>query len=230
MPASWLYKIGADGLFVAPEIVAGGDATVLRTLNRQPLSKLYRANYSRPRRDDAIGLFWLDVPPLRLIPFIRGRDSPAAWVKDHIAFVDEPASKQHQKRTAKALYGIARRLSSDQHLAVKWTEGGKKVVATMMKPHPQFDLVVVNRYDRAALLKLLGELDVTASIRGWMSDRTMPGGATAPSVLHVDYVAWCERESEAAAGIKGFAQGLIAAGVAKLPRSAGSVRYQLQLR
>ena len=233
MPASWLYQINADGLLVTPDImerVRDGDRASLRAINRQPLTKLYRANYARPRRDDAIGLFWADVPPLEHIPFVRGRHSPAAWLRDYVTYANDGMTKRESNRASRLLRGVKRDLSPDEGLSVHWSDNGRKVVAATLKPNPKFDLVVVNRYDRAALLKLLGELEASASVPRWIADRTTRRGATSASVLHADYVSWCERESEAAAGIKGFAQELVATGVAKLPRSAGGARYELDLR
>lgn len=239
MPASWLYQIGPDGLLVTTEVMARGDATALRTLNRQPLTKLYRANYSRSRRKDAIGHFWADVPPLARIPLVRGRPSPPAWVKnDLLAEVvkpkkntwDPPKLIERAERSVRATASFARKQMKPGEQTVLVKREGGRLRAWNMKPNPNFDLVVVNRHDRAALLKLLGELDGNASIQRWLDNRTKRAGATAASALHTDYSKWCERHGEVPAGLKGFAQGLVAAGVGKLPRSAGGARYELQLR
>lgn len=214
-------------------------APALRALNSQPLSKLYRANYTRPRRADAVGMFWAALPPLALIPLVRGRPSPPAWVKDDLlAETLKPKrnvfyranAEQKAERGVRAMAKLARKQmkSGEQTVLVK-REGGC-LRAWKMKPNPQFDLVVVNRHDRAALLKLLGELDATSNLQGWLDDRTTRAGATRASALHADYSKWCNRQGEVAAGLKGFVQGLVAAGVARLPRSAGGARYELQIR
>ena len=233
MPAKWLYQIGADGLLVTPDImnrVRAGECATLRAINRQALTKLYHAHYSRPRRPDAIGLFYADVPPLELIPVVRGRDAPSPLLDDYVIYADEGMTKPEARRVMALVKDTKATLGVGQYLRVKWTDKGSKVVATVMKPNPKFDLVVVNRHDRAALLKLLSELDGSTSIAHWMEERTTPGGASTHSALHADYVAWCERGSEAPVGTKGFAQGLVAAGVGKLPRTAGGMRYELRLR
>ena len=146
MPPSWLYQIDAHGLLVTPDImerVRAGDRAALRAINRQPLTKLYRASYSRPRRSDAIGLFWADVPPLEHVPLVRGRYSPAALLKDYVTYEDEQMTKREAKQADRTLKHIHKHPSPDEYLAVKWTDKGRKVVATIMKPNPKFDLVVV---------------------------------------------------------------------------------------
>ena len=233
MPASWLYQINAEGMLVTPAITERarrGDRAALQAINRQPLTRLYWAGYTRPRRDDAIGLFWADVPPLEHIPFVRGRNAPSAFLKDYVTFEDKWMKPREQKSAMRMLKRIRRGLAPDEYLSVCWSDKGTKVIAMLLKPNPKFDLVVVNRYDRGALLKLLRELGGAASVPRWIAVRTKGGGATAATALHADYAAWSEREGEVPAGIKGFAQELVAAGVAKLPRSAGGVRYELLLR
>lgn len=233
MPAEWLYQVGPEGLLVYPEIVArarSGDRAALRAFNRQKLTKLYRASYTRPRRPDAIGMFWADVPPLELIPFVRGRNSPRAWLKDYVTYANEGMTKREATKAGRLLKRIYKHLSPDEHLSVGWTERGTKVVATMMKPNPKFELVVVNRHDRAALLKLLAELDGAANVEGWLASRTSTGGSTLARALHTDYAAWCAKRGEVATGIKSFAQALVAAGVQKLTRSRDGERYSLTLK
>ena len=104
------------------------------------------------------------------------------------------------------------------------------VSAWKMVPNPKFELVVVNRFDKAALLKLLDELDSAANVAQWLKESTVRRGATAHKPLYADYKAWCEQRGEAAAGSKNFAQALIAAGVVKLTRSNSAQRYELELR
>lgn len=209
--------------------VRAGDPSALTTMNRQPLTKLYHKRYSQRRRDDAIGLFYADVPPLEVISVHRGRDAPPPLLREYVMYADEGMTKPEARRVTKLIREMKAALPAERYLRVKWTENGSKVEATVMKPNPKFDLVVVNRHDRAALLKLLDEMEGSASIAQWMEKRTRPGGATPHKELHADYVAWCERESEAPVGPKGFAQELVAAGVVKLPRSAGGYRYDLEL-
>lgn len=242
MPASWLYQINGDGLFVTHSImerVSRGDRAAISTINREPLTSLYRANYIRPRRADAVGLFWSDVPPLELIPLVRGRASPKAWVKDHV-IAETLKSKRNTWTPPKTLERAERSVRLIAKSALKDMKRGEQTVlvrqegeclrAWKMKPNPMFDLVVVNRYDRAALLKLLGELEGAVNVPRWIGARTKGGGSTAATALHADYTAWCEQEGEAPAGSKGFGQALVASGVAKLPRSSRGVRYELQLR
>ena len=244
MAAAWLYKVDSKGVFVTPDFMArlrAGDPAALRSLNQQALTVLYRRGFTREsRRSDAEGLFWSSTPPLELIPFVHGgRHSPPAWVRDSL-LAATASPRRNTYYPPKMVERAVRNVVAHAKFARKRMKAGEQAVmlkvkdneaeAWEMKPNLKFDLVVVNRHDRAALLKLLGELDGVANIGGWLAGRTLQEGATAPSVLYADYVAWCERESEAAAGMKGFAQALVAAGVAKLPRSAGGVRYELQLR
>ena len=79
-----------------------------------------------------------------------------------------------------------------------------------MRPNPNFELVVVNRHDRAALLKLLSELDGAANVEAWLAARTERGGASLSKALHAEYAKWCEQAGQTAVGIKTFAQGLVA--------------------
>ena len=250
MPASWLYQINAEGMLVTSDIMERartGNRAALQAINRQPLTRLYWAGYTRPRRNDAIGMLWADVPPLEHIPFIRGRNSPPAWLKDYM-FVEHTGGT---KKTVRDAMYIAKGVKQTQRREERWRRRRARTVPTVEEPpvsisvqinkkrhvrgwymnaNPKFDLVVVNRYDRGALLKLLGELDGATNVPRWIANCTTRGGATAAAALHADYMTWCEREDEVPTGVKGFAQGLVVAGVAKLPRSAGGVRYELQLR
>jgi hypothetical protein len=117
-----------------------------------------------------------------------------------------------------------------QEVSVKIEKGGRGMTVTTLKPNPKFELVVVNRFDKAALLKLLDELDSAHNVERWLKERTVRQGATAHTPLYLDYKAWCDQGGEAAAGKKNFAQALIAAGVVKLTRSNAAQRYALELR
>jgi hypothetical protein len=102
--------------------------------------------------------------------------------------------------------------------------------AYRMKPNPKFELVVVNKHDRAALLKLLSEIDTSPTVESWLSERTERGGATLSSALFIDYEGWCSASGEVALGRKAFAQALVANGIVKLTRSRGGERYEVELR
>lgn len=111
----------------------------------------------------------------------------------------------------------------------RYEAAGWEFKAVRMKINPKFELVVVNRHDRAALLKLLAEIDKSPTVEKWLSDRTQPGGSTASSILFADYGEWCNANEEVALGPKAFAQALIANGVVKLTRSRGGERYEIEL-
>lgn len=244
MAAAWLYKIDANGVSVTPEFMERlrrGDATALRSLNQQKLSLLYRMHFSREsKRADVEGFFWSTTPPLSLIPIVRGgRHSPPAWVKDDLLCevlkprrntLYRPDAEQRAERSvrASAKFALKQMKRGDRTVLVR-KEGGR-LRAWNMKPNPKFDLVVVNRHDRAALLKLLSELDSTEHVRAWLAARTQPVGATLASALHADYSAWCAIHSEVPTGTKSFAQDLVAVGVSKLKRSKEGERYGLSLR
>ncbi len=102
--------------------------------------------------------------------------------------------------------------------------------AYYMKPNPKFELVVVNKHDRAALLKLLSEIDTSPTVEAWLGERTERGGATLSSALFNDYEGWCSAKGEVALGRKAFAQALVANGIVKLTRSRGGERYEVELR
>ena len=261
MAAKWLYSVTNEGVRVTPEFMVrlqNGNAAALRALQKQNLSSLYRTNFTRaPRRDDAHGLFWSDIPTTALIPFVRGgRSRNRAWLPDSMFMSDKPITERRWKAVLRMIRLYRRHLrtppkrkrrspfdpepwegwtaSLSEHLerevSVKIGKGGKGVTVTNLKPNPMFELVVVNRFDKAALLKLLDELDGAANVEQWLTERTVRQGATAHKTLHSDYAAWCEERGEAASGAKNFAQAMIAAGVVKLTRSNAAQRYQLELR
>ena len=103
------------------------------------------------------------------------------------------------------------------------------MIGTLLKPNPKFELVVVNRFDRGALIKLLAEVDQGSNVEEWLGARTKTQGATKSSVLHDDYSAWCSMAGLVALGTKSFSQSLIAAGVVKLKRSREGERFELEL-
>lgn len=106
-------------------------------------------------------------------------------------------------------------------------EGGRRV--RIRQPNPKFELVVVNRYDRAALLNLLTALDSASNVETWLAERTTRTGATQADVLFEDYRAWCAKRDEAPTGSKSFSQTLVVARVRKLKRGKGGSRYELEL-
>jgi len=107
---------------------------------------------------------------------------------------------------------------------------GYTIEAHYMKVNPKFELVVVNKHDRAALLKLLSEIDTSPTVEAWLGERTERGGATLSSALFTDYEGWCNAKGEVALGRKAFAQALVANGIVKLTRSRGGERYEVELR
>jgi len=235
MAAKWLYSVGYEGVRVTPEFMErlrSGNAAALRSLQKRDLTALYRKSFTRaPRRDDAHGLFWSDIPVTALIPLARGgRSRIRPWLPDFMFMSDKPVTERRWKAVLRMVRLHRRTLPPDQELSVKIEKGGKGVTVTTLKPNPKFELVVVNRFDKAALLKLLDELDSAANVAQWLKERTMRRGATAHTPLHADYKAWCEQRGETAAGSKNFAQALIAAGVVKLTRSNAAQRYELELR
>ena len=244
MPASWLYKVDLKGLLVAPEFmerVSSGERVALHTINRQRLTLLYRKGFSREsRRPDAEGLFWSSTPPLHLIPFVRGgRHSPPAWIKEGLLAEtvkprrntwQSPKSLERAERSVRGMANLAWRHRKRGEQAVLVRNEGGSLRAWNMKPNPKFDLVVVNRHDRAALLKLLGELDSTSNVESWLAARTERGGATYSRLLHADYSEWCTACNEVPTGSKSFAQALVGIGVQKLTRSGSGERYGLTLK
>jgi hypothetical protein len=128
----------------------------------------------------------------------------------------------------------ARWVSMRPGVGAKWKgksePAGYMFKAYYMKPNPRFELVVVNKHDRAALLKLLSEIDASPTVEAWLGERTERGGATLSSALFTDYEAWCSAKSDVALGRKAFAQALVANGIVKLTRSRGGERYEVELR
>ncbi len=261
MAAKWLYSVDHEGVRVTPEFMVrlqNGNAEALRALQKQNLSSLYRTYFTRaPRRPDAHGLFWSDIPTTALIPFVRGgRSRNRAWLPDSMFMSDKPVTDRRWKAVLRMTRLYRRHLRtppkpkrrspfdpepwegwtaslsehSEREVSIKIGKEGKGVTVTNLMPNPRFELVVINRFDKAALLKLLDELDSAANVEQWLTERTVQQGATAHKSLHSNYVAWCEERGEAAAGAKNFAQALIAAGVVKLTRSNAAQRYQLELR
>lgn len=235
MAAKWLYSVDREGVRVTPEFMErlrSGNAAALRSLQKRDLTALYRKSFTRaPRRDDAHGLFWSEIPVTALIPLARGgRSRIRPWLPDFMFMSDKPVTERRWKAVLRMVRLHRRTLPPDQELSVKIEKGGKGVTVTTLKPNPKFELVVVNRFDKAALLKLLGELDSTANVDQWIKERTVRQGATAARNLYDDYTAWCEQRSETAAGQKNFGQALVAAGVVKLTRSNAAQPYALTLR
>ena len=112
----------------------------------------------------------------------------------------------------------------------RYEPSGWSFKAYRMKVNPKFELVVVNKHDRAALLKLLTEIDTSPTVEVWLHERTERGSATLSSALFADYNDWCREKGEVALGKKAFAQALVANRVLKLTRSKEGVRYELVLR
>lgn len=234
MAAKWLYSVDQEGVRVAPEFMGrlrNGDKSALRALNAQKLTALYLKSFTRaPRRKDAHGLFWSDIPDTALIPRVEaGRHQPHARIRDSLAVLDRRGSARKLKGSVKLVAAMQRERTNGQRVFAK-TDKRNNLTAWYMTANPKFDLVVVNRHDRAALLKLLGDLDATVNVERWLEDRTIRQGATASSALHADYTAWCAQGGEAPAGSKNFAQSLVTAGVVKLTRGNAGERYQLELR
>jgi hypothetical protein len=101
----------------------------------------------------------------------------------------------------------------------------------VMKPNPKFELVVVNKYDRAMLLHLLAATGgESMNVERWLAKRTKADGATQADALYADYEAWCIERNEVPTGTKSFSQALVAARVVKLKRGNGGARYALTLR
>lgn len=107
-------------------------------------------------------------------------------------------------------------------------EEGRRV--RVLQPNPKFELVVVNKYDRAILQKLLAELDTASNVGAWVAERATRTGATQADVLYADYEAWCKQRGQTCTGTKSFSQALVASGVVKLKRGKGGSRYELELR
>lgn len=243
MTASWLYSVDDEGIRVTPDFfdrLRSGDVAALRALQKVNLSLLYRKEFTRaPRRADADGMFWT-LPKTALIPLVRfGRHSPKAWTKSEV-LVETIKPKKNTYEPPKLVKQGTRRMVSFVNTVRKSMKPGDETVlmniesgnvtAWKMKPNPKFELVVVNKHDKAALLKLLDDLDSVDNVQRWLAERTLRHGATAHASLYLDYKTWCDQSGETAAGKKNFAQALITAGVVKLSRSNAAQRYELQLR
>jgi hypothetical protein len=161
------------------------------------------------------------------IPLVRARGSPQAWLPDYVTY----RSRKVNKKVVREINSLASSVGSDKlypALHVKYDSEG--VTAVAQKPNPKFELVVVNKYDRAALLNLLAALDPGTNVEAWLAERTHRTGATRQGVLHDAYTAWCTQRGEPPVGTKGFSQALVTAGVAKLKRGNDGERYELELR
>lgn len=204
-----------------------GQAAALRELAKADLTTLYRRGYTKLTREQMQpGLFWSkELPPLVRVPLVRSRHAPSAALPDYTALTDSSADRK-TLQLARSFW----KNSQGAGLTVNITQRGKKVTAVKLKPNPRFELVVVNKYDRAALLKLLGEVDTASNVEKWLAARTNRSGVTQSTLLHEDYETWCEQRGETATGSKSFAQALVAAGVVKLKRGAVGERYELELR
>jgi hypothetical protein len=236
--AGWLYVVDGRGLWVAPafyERMRKGQTAALRELAKANLTVLYRERYNRLTRRQMLNhlqprLFpEMDpvpdherVPDHVVIPFVRGRSSPPAWLPDYVTY--------HTRRIDKRAERVFKHLTSktDVPMFIEYKDGGGRAV--VLKPNPKFELVVINKHDRDVLLKLLGEADPGANVAAWITERTKQSGATTSAVLYADYKAWCQGRGEAFTGTKSFAQALVAAGVVKLNRGGGGMRYELSLR
>src|SRR3546814_18391101 len=89
MALKWLYSVDREGVRVTPDFMErlqSGNAAALRSLQKRNLTALYRNSFTRaPRRDDAHGLFWSDIPETALTPFVRGgRSRIRPWLTDSI--------------------------------------------------------------------------------------------------------------------------------------------------
>lgn len=235
MAPKWLYQIDRNGLDVLVDFgvrLRNRNPAAIRALMKSDLTPLYRRSFSRMTKQEVPGLWWSDRPHTVRIPVVRGsRHAPKAWIKDYIAFSDRPTTEKRLKAGLRLIKRIRRNLTSDEGLSVDIPNSlGGELRATMLKPNPKFELVVVNKHDRAALLKLLSEVDTETSVARWLHDRTERAGASLSSALFADYSEWCITHGEVALGRKAFAQALVANGVVKLTRSKEGERYELALR
>jgi hypothetical protein len=236
----WLYYVDENGLRVAPDFyerLRNGQTSAKRALAKADLTKRYRERYSQLTRWQAGDLtqprLFPEMDPVPdhermpnhvLIPFVRGgRNPPPAWLPDYVAFRSKRVTKKVQQRVA----NLARGPLYDG-LQVNYQNGG--VTAMALKPNPNFELVVVNKHDRAALHNLLAALDSASNVETWLTERMTRTGATQADALYEAYCAWCAKRGDVPTGSKSFSQALVKAGVAKLKRGKGGSRYQLELR
>ena len=255
MAPRWLYEFDARGLFVASDFMErlrNGDAAALRALQKVDLTTLYRRGYSRRKWWEYDGLFYNSEPPIERIHIARGgRHAPGPWIRDHLRVSDWTTDRRridrHMKDAAAELKEMKKAPLPDESLSTsggptrkrtvklgpnktKYYPAGWEFESYKMKPNPKFELVVVNKHDRAALLKLLSEIDTSPTVEAWLAERTERNGATLSSALFTDYGEWCNANDEVALGRKAFAQALVANGVVKLTRSREGERYELELR
>lgn len=234
MAPKWLYQIDSNGLDVLVDFgvrLRNRDPAAIRDLMKADLTSLYRRSFTRMTEQQVPGLWWSDRPFTVRIPIVRGGRHPeGAWVKDYVTFSDRPATQRRLKAGMRLLKRIRRNLPPDEGLSIDIpNKPGGELRATMLKPNPKFELVVVNKHDRAALLKLLSEVDIETTVTRWLYERTGRGGATLSSALFTDYEGWCSANGEVALGRKAFAQTLVANGVVKLTRSRDGERYEVEL-
>src|SRR3546814_16821870 len=102
MALKWLYSVDREGVRVTPDFMErlqSGNAAALRSLQKRNLTALYRNSFTRaPRRDDAHGLFWSDIPETALIPFVRGgRSRLLPWLPDSLFMSDNPVTATRWK-------------------------------------------------------------------------------------------------------------------------------------
>lgn len=237
--AQWLYSVDSDGLLVTPAFMdrlRSCDTSALRALKKLDLTALYRRGYTKiTRAQKTLGLFWQEnPPPLARIPFARGPHSPAPSIPDYVVLQSEVTSKRRLRDAfsyAKLVDTHHRSKGPGHYVHIVARGSPRRATGTAMKPNPKFELVVVNKYDRDALLKLLAATDGESSnVEKWLAKRTKAEGATQADVLYADYEAWCKQRGEAYTGTKSFSQALVAARVVKLKRGKGGSRYALSLR
>src|SRR3546814_20744596 len=102
MALKWLYSVDREGVRVTPDFMErlqSGNAAALRSLQKRNLTALYRNSFTRaPRRDDANGLLWSDIPETALIPFVRaGRSRIRPWLTDAIFMSATPFTARRWK-------------------------------------------------------------------------------------------------------------------------------------
>ncbi len=228
MAQEWLHAVDGKGVLVSAifaERLLSGDASALRAMQRLPLTKLYREGYLKFNAREFPGIIWSEVPAGVRVPLVHsGRAPPKAWMPDYVSMEHLKPSKKDLRDVWKSCTGR----SSERDYNVKISSRGVKVTA--LKPNPKVDLVVVNRFDRAALLKLVGELDLDSNVEAWIAACASRGGKSQFKILFDDYLAWCKGGKQAASGSKSFAMALVALGVQKLERRGAGSYYALELR
>lgn len=252
MAPKWLYQINSNGLDVLVDFgvrLRNRDAAAIRALMKADLTTPYRRNFTRMTEREVPGFYWSDKPHTVRIPIVRSSSKAfRPWLRDHVLISDRPTTERRLKKLTRDANAIRRTLPADATLFVTTKPSpvgsvktgpksfkyhmkpGWEFKAIQMKPNPKFELVVVNKHDRAALLKLLSEVDTETGVSRWLHDRTEQVGATRSTELFTDYSEWCSANEEVALGRKAFAQALVANGVVKLARSKEGERYELELR